>query len=150
MEAFQEHVKAMDEAAAAASDRPPTEEDVAMSVAADFIHLMIAGDARSLVDVSSVPFYFEGTRLNDRDAVFASWLRAVREKRVDLLTLYGMELYTPDAMEKKYGKPPARLSALPWRGPGTWIAVANVSGRARVLVLKKVAEMDVRVVGYTD
>ena len=40
-----------------------------------------------------------------------AWLKALRNKRTDLLVLYGVEVFSPEAMEQKYGKPPARLQA---------------------------------------
>jgi hypothetical protein len=131
-------------------ERLPTVEDQAVAVARDFIRALIAGDARGAMGFIAVPFHLEGARVTDENALFSTWLRVVREKRTDLLTLYGVEVFSPEAMEKKYGKPPARLQALPWRGPKTWIAVANVSGRAAVLVLKEYAPMDLRVIAFTD
>jgi hypothetical protein len=52
-------------------------------------------------------------------------------------------------MEKKYGKPPARLNNLQWRGQHTWIAVGNLSGHAAVAVLRLDGQRW-NVIGYHD
>ena len=74
---------------------------------------------------------------------------ALREKRTDLLTLYGIELLTPQEMEKRYGKPPARLAELPWRSGRNKIAIANLSGHGAVAILREVDGLW-RVIAYTD
>jgi hypothetical protein len=52
-------------------------------------------------------------------------------------------------MEKKYGKPPARLSSWAWRQPNTFVAVGNLSGHATILLLHQVGAAW-QVIGFHD
>ncbi|MGA9526351.1 MAG: hypothetical protein WBV82_33165, partial [Myxococcaceae bacterium] len=126
-----------------------TEEQVALA-ARDFFVRLLAGDARSISERAALPFQLESSRYLDQQALFDAWLKALRNKRTDLLTLNGIEVLLPEDMEKKYGKPPARLQSLPWRAPKTWIAVANLSGRAAIAVFRERKEGEFELVGYTD
>jgi hypothetical protein len=106
-------------------------------------------DARGVVERSAFPFFLEGTRFDQPDPLFQEWLKHLRAKRTDLMTLYGIEVFTPEQMVQKYGKPPARL-ALPLQGPGkTYVAVANLSGRAAIAVMREEGNRW-RMVGYHD
>ncbi len=80
-----------------------------------FFNDVIAGDARGIVLQSGYPFFLEDRRLELPDELHDEWLKNLRSKRTDLLTLYDIEVLTPAEMEKKYGKPPARLAQLPWK-----------------------------------
>jgi|CXWL01.1.fsa_nt_gi hypothetical protein len=125
--------------------------DQASVAARYFFNQLIAGNARGALEIAGVPFQLEDRRLNSAEEVFQEWLKSLRAKRSDLLTLYGIEILTPAEMEKKYGKPPARLANLPWRTGKTMIAVANLSGHAAVAVLRQhPAGMGWQVVGYHD
>jgi hypothetical protein len=135
---------------ALAPHAPRKPEQVVEYVARLFFTAMMAGDARTITELTSAPFFLEERRFTEEQELLQEWLRALRQKRTDLLVLYGVEVLTPAAMEAKYGKPPARLAHLPWRGPGTYLAVANLSGRAAVRVVKEVRDRDFRVVAYHD
>ena len=112
---------------------------------------IIAGDARGLVLQSGFPFSLEDRRVEMPDELFKEWLKNLRSKRTDLLTLYGIEVLTPAEMEKKYGRPPARLNALPWRNPRTMIAIGNLSGHATVAILHSANSTSAwQMVGYHD
>lgn len=110
---------------------------------------ILSSDARSLTDRASFPFYLEDRRFDDDDALFTVWLKNMRQKRTDLLTLYGVEVLSPADMEKKYGRPPARLAQFPYKGNRTWVAVANLSGRPAVVVYRNVNNRW-KAVGYHD
>jgi hypothetical protein len=97
---------------------------------------LISGDARGLVLLSGYPFQLEDRRLEMPDELHKEWLKNLRSKRTDLLTLYDLEVLTPSEMEKKYGKPPARLGSLPLRAPRTYVVVANLSGHAAIAVFR--------------
>lgn len=129
---------------------PLTETQEVELVARNFFLHLAAGDARNLVDDCAFPFSLEDRRFTEPDALFREWLNQVRAKRVDLLVLYGIEVFTPKEMEAKHGAPPARLTNFPWKGPKTWITVANLSGRPAVAVVKQITPSDFRVVAYTD
>jgi hypothetical protein len=111
---------------------------------------IISGDARSLVLQSAYPFQLEDRRLEMPDELHKEWLKNLRSKRTDLLTLYDIEVLTPAEMEKKYGRPPARLKAMPWNAPRTMIAVGNLSGHAAVAVFHSATNGVWQMVGYHD
>ena len=114
-----------------------------------FMTQLIAGDARGVTQLAGFPFQLEDRKLTTPEELHREWLKNLRPKRTDLLSLYDVEILSPSEMEKKYGRPPARVAALPWRAPNTYVAVANVSGHAAVLVLRQYG-VNWQVVGYTD
>ncbi len=126
----------------------PETEQVKYS-AREFFTQLIAGDARGITNNCGLPFQLEERRLQTPEELFQEWLRNLRAKRTDLLTLYDIEVLAPADMEKKYGKPPQRLSQLPWRGQKTYVAVANLSGHAAIAVFRQTGLSWV-VVGYAD
>lgn len=125
------------------------EADQVKYSAREFFTQLIAGDARNITNNCAFPFQLEERRLQTPDELFQEWLRNLRAKRTDLLTLYDIEVLSPADMEKKYGKPPARLQSLPWRGAKTYVAVANLSGHAAVAVFRHTG-VSWAVVGYAD
>ncbi len=127
----------------------PPEAQAALATARTFFAGLAAADARAAAAVSTFPFQLDEKRLASSDDLVQELLKDLRDKRTDLVTLYGIEMLTPADMEKKYGKPPARLVNFPWKTPGTWIAVANLSGHAAVALLRPGAG-GWRVAGYHD
>ncbi len=123
---------------------------VAEEAARDFFLALVAGDARNIAFNSAVPFFLEDRRITDRDELGSEWLRVLRSRRVELHVLYGVEVYTPQEMEEKYGKPPARLANLPWKAPRTWIAVGNLSGRPAVALLREFRPGEYLLTGFHD
>jgi hypothetical protein len=88
------------------------DEDQASKVARSFFVDLIQSDARRLVaDDCGLPFYVEDRKVSGNDELFQEWLKNLRDKRTDLLTLYSLEVLSPQEMERRYGKPPARLSS---------------------------------------
>ena len=128
-----------------------SELDQVKYTAREFFDELVAGNARGLVDRAAIPFQLEERRIPTYEELFSEWLKSLRAKRTDLLTLYDIEVLTPAEMEKKYGKPPARLARLEWHAPRTYIAVANLSGHASVAVIKPHSSNRAWVVvGYSD
>lgn len=116
-----------------------------------FFAQLVAADARGLVLLSGFPFQLEDRRLESPDETHKEWLKNLRAKRTDLLAIYDVEVMTPAEMEKKYGKPPARLAQLNLKAPKTYVAVGNLSGHAAVAVVKSHPTHGVwQVVGYHD
>jgi hypothetical protein len=115
-----------------------------------FFSALIQGDASEVVHHIALPFQLDATRLTEPDQTFQAFAKALREKRTDLLTLYGIELLTPAEMEKRHGKPPARLAQLPWKSSHTLIAIGNLSGHAGVALLHEVVPNHWAVIAYTD
>ncbi len=118
-------------------------------VARGFLTELIGGDPSRLVARAGFPFFLEGRRVDRPDELKSEWGKSLRSRRTELLQLYGVEVLSPADMEKKYGKPPQRLSAWGWRAPNTFVAVANVSGHATVLLLRQ-AGAAWQVVGFHD
>ena len=109
-----------------------------MALAKQFFADLIAGNSAALVEESGFPFYLENRKVTQSRELLQEWTRNLNRKRTDLLVLYGIEVLTPAEMEKKYGKPPKHLAAIPWRGPDTYLAVANLSGHAAVTIFRRV------------
>jgi hypothetical protein len=123
--------------------------DQARVVARRFFEDLIAGDGRGLVAASGLPFAMEDRRIERIDELRSEWARVLRSRRADLLTLYSVEILTPAEMEKKYGRPPQRLARWDLRGANTYLAVGNLSGHARVLLLRQVG-LTWQVLGFHD
>lgn len=129
---------------------PPTSKDIVEAAARSLFFAMMNGDARTLTLASVTPFALEDRRIGSEDELFQEWLRHLRTKRTDLLVLYGVEVLTPDEMEKKYGKPPARLASLPWKTAKTYLAIGNLSGHAAIALFRETRPGEFYLVGYTD
>lgn len=129
--------------------RELSEPEQAKVSARDFLNELLAGNASGAAAHCGTPFMMEDHRYDKAEEVRAEWARHLRSKRTDLLSVYDVEVFTPAEMEKKYGKPPGRLSSWNWRGSGVLIVVANVSGRAAVLLMRQFGAVW-QVVGYHD
>jgi hypothetical protein len=121
----------------------------AQVVARGFFSDLIAGDPGRLVARAGYPFFLEGRRIDRAEELRTQWGVSLRSRRADLLKLYDVEVFLPAEMEKKYGKPPARLSSWNWKGPNTYVAVGNLSGRAAIVLLRQ-AGAAWQVVGFHD
>ncbi|HLT31287.1 MAG TPA: hypothetical protein VK013_14695 [Myxococcaceae bacterium] len=110
---------------------------------------LLAGDARFLVRGSAYPFYLDAQKIEDQETLFRELLQQLRSRRLDLLSVDAIRVFTPAQMEATYGPPPARLAHLPWKAPQTWIAVANLSNRAAVAIFQN-TRSGWKLVAYTD
>jgi hypothetical protein len=127
-----------------------SDAEQALVVSRSFFDALVTGDAGRVVDFAGLPFMLEDRKIDRSDELRSTWARHLRSKRTDLITLYGIEVFTPAEMEKKYGPPPARLKSWTWRGGGpTYLAVANLSGRAAIVQLKPVGSTW-QIVAYHD
>jgi hypothetical protein len=113
------------------------------------VSYLLTGDVRSAVPLLAFPFQLEDRKFETPEALIASWVKELRQKRTDLITLYDIEVLPYPEMEKKYGKPPARLGALVPRGLEVHAAIANLSGRAAVILFRQTPE-GWRAFAYTD
>ncbi len=125
------------------------EPDQALVVARSFFDALVTGDAGRVVEFAGLPFMLEDKRFDRADELRTEWARHLRSKRTDLVSLYGVEVFTPADLEKKYGPPPARLRGWPWRQSQQYLAVANVSGRSAVVLLRLVGSTW-QIVAYHD
>jgi hypothetical protein len=128
---------------------PDSEVSAVLSQARTFFADLLAQRVPEVVEQSEIPFYLEGRKITSRAELASKWAQSLAGKRLDLLALYGIEILTPSEMLKRYGNPPSRLSALPWRRPRTYLAVANISGRATIAIFHRSAA-GWRVAGFTD
>lgn len=110
---------------------------------------LLTGDVRGAVPMLAFPFQLEERRFDTPESLVVAWVKEIRNKRTDLVTLYDIEVLSYAEMEKKYGKPPARLGAIIPRGTEVYAAVANLSGRAAVLLYRK-AGTEWLAFAYTD
>jgi hypothetical protein len=111
---------------------------------------LLTGDARSAVRDVSFPFQLEDKRYGTPEELVAAWVKQLRQKRTDLVTLYDIEILTLAEMEKKYGKAPARLGLGNLKDPDIYAAVGNLSGRAAVLLFRAPKGSDPAAFAYTD
>ncbi|MCP3060133.1 hypothetical protein LXT21_15220 [Myxococcus sp. K38C18041901] len=110
---------------------------------------LLTGDVRSTANELFYPFQLEDKRYATPEELVAAWVKQLRLKRTDLITLYDVEVLPLEAMEKKYGKAPARLGLDLRNAKDIWVAVGNLSGRAAVLVYRPYGE-EHRAFAYTD
>jgi hypothetical protein len=111
---------------------------------------LLTGDARSAASELLYPFQLEDKRYNTPEELVAAWLKQLRVKRTDLMTLYDIEVLTMPEMEKKYGKPPARLGFGGLRDADLYVAVGNLSGHAAILLFRAPMAAPPKAFAYTD
>jgi hypothetical protein len=109
---------------------------------------LILGDARTVCGELIYPFQLEDKRYGLADELVAAWVKELRVKRTDLVTLYDVEVLNMAEMERKYGKPPARLG-LNLTGIQAYAAVGNLSGRAAIFLFRETPD-GWRAFAYTD
>lgn len=128
------------------------EEQIRRDIQADarfIFQSLLTGDVRTVSNELLYPFSLEAERYATPEELVAAWVKHLRLKRTDLITLYDVEVMPLEAMEKKYGKPPARLG-LDLRSPkDVWTAVGNLSGRPAVIVYRRYRD-EFRAFAYTD
>lgn len=111
---------------------------------------LLTGDVRGSVPMLAFPFQLEERKFDSPESLVVTWVKQLRNKRTDLITLYDIEVLPYAEMEKKYGKPPARLGAIvPARGAEVYAAVANLSGHAAVILYRQEGS-EWKAFAYTD
>ncbi len=136
-------------AAPAPAPEPGSVQEQVRDEARYLLGYLLTGDVRSTVPMLSFPFQLEERRFDAPEPLVVTWVKELRNKRTDLVTLYDIEVLPYAEMEKKYGKPPARLGAIVSRGTDVYAAVANLSGRAAVLLYRQDGE-GWKAFAYTD
>ncbi len=141
----------------AALDRPDSElnaEQFARKLvkreARHIFENLITGDARGAAAELTYPFQLEDKRYNTPEELVAAWVKQLRQKRTDLITLYDIQVFSIPEMEQKYGKAPARLGLGSLREPGTYAAVGNLSGRAAIILFRAPTGVPPTAFAYTD
>lgn len=133
----------------AAAPQPGSVQEQVRDEARYLLGYLLTGDVRSTVPLLSFPFQLEERRFDAPESLVVTWVKELRNKRTDLVTLYDIEVLSYAELEKKYGKPPARLGAIVPRGTEVYAAVANLSGRAAVILYRQEGA-DWRAFAYTD
>ncbi|WP_223645478.1 hypothetical protein [Corallococcus sp. EGB] len=137
----------------------PSEEDLSPEgLARTMIHnearflfqSLLTGDVRNASAELSYPFQLEDKRFNTADELVQAWVKQLRARRTDLVTLYDIEVLPMAEMEKKYGKPPARLGLDPRALKDTWAAVGNLSGHAAIFLFRGSPDLSWHAFAYTD
>jgi hypothetical protein len=107
-------------------------------VAIDIGRRLLAGDVDALTMLTPNGFAFDGRPVWNSQDARAEWVRALEQRSLAGVQLYGVEVLPYDEMVKRYGKPPARLSQMNLMG--TEVAVVNLGGRAMLVIFKKHGE----------
>ncbi|RKH40907.1 hypothetical protein D7X12_19555 [Corallococcus sicarius] len=111
---------------------------------------LLTGDVRSAAAELTYPFQLEDKRYNTPEELVQTWVKQLRTRRTDLVTLYDIEVMPMAEMEKKYGKPPARLGLDPRALKDTWAAVGNLSGHAAIFLFRGNGGLSWQAFAYTD
>jgi hypothetical protein len=111
---------------------------------------VLMGDVRSFAEELLYPFQLEDKRYATAPELVTAWVKQLRQKRTDLVTLYGIEVLSLAEMEKKYGKAPARLGLGALKEPELYAAVANLSGHPAILLFRAPKEGVPHAFAYTD
>jgi hypothetical protein len=96
---------------------------------------LLAGDVEALSRLTPPGFSFDGRVVWNAADIKAEWLHALEQRPLAGVPLYGVEVVTADEMQRRYGKPPARLSQL--NLTGAQVAIVNLGGRAMLVFFKK-------------
>jgi hypothetical protein len=105
------------------------------AAAARFFEALLAGRAADLAALSSPGFSFDGRAARGADEVRARWSEAVARHGGAALAVLDLELLTAAEAQARFGKPPRRVAGL--LQPGTWVAVASLSGRPTFVFLAR-------------
>src|SRR6185503_2527920 len=62
---------------------------------------LLSGDARNATADLGYPFQLEDKRYNTPEELVSAWVKQLRQKRTDLITLYDIEVLSLAEMEKK-------------------------------------------------
>ncbi|OJH36824.1 hypothetical protein [Cystobacter ferrugineus] len=131
------------------TSRTGSEQERIRKVAHHLVDSLLSGDVRGAVAYLAFPFQLEERRFDAPEPLVATWVKELRNKRTDLVTLYDIEVLPYAELERKYGKPPARLGAIIPRGTEVYAAVANLSGRAAIILYRQ-TEDGWKAFAYTD
>jgi hypothetical protein len=110
---------------------------------------LLNGDVRTTANELFYPFQLEDKRYAAPEELVVAWLKQLRRKRTDLVTLYDIEVLRLEDLEKKHGKPPARLGLDLRKEKDIWVAVGNLSGRPGIFLFRPYRD-EFRAFAYTD
>lgn len=137
-----------DEKAGAASKKASTDA-VLDTAAKDFYTRLLAKDIEGLNVLCRSPFFFEGKAAGSSDDVKRRWSQTLENKALEGQRLYDIQYFTPEEMVAKYGKAPDKLAG--WNiSKGNMLSVANLGGRASVVLWVKRSPKEWQAAGFHD
>jgi hypothetical protein len=103
-----------------------------------FLDALVAGDAPRLASACEDRFSFDGEVRSGREEILRRWRSLLpRRDQGDAPALLDLEILPAADAVARLGAPPSRVA--PLAGPGTWVGIANVSGRPVVIFLARAA-----------
>lgn len=113
--------------ASAPGPSPAPERGQVAAAAVKFFEALLARRAAELAALCAPDFSFDGTAARGAEDVRSRWSEAVASHDGLVYVLYDLEVLPAAEAAARFGKPPRRVAGL--LQPGSWVAVANLSGR---------------------
>lgn len=110
-------------------------DPVLAAVARAFYATLLHRDAEALILLCRPPFFFEAQAANTPEELKERWTAVLQARSFDAARLYDVEIFTPEELTEKYGKPPEKLAAWPLKG--ALISVGNIDGHPLLVLWKK-------------
>jgi hypothetical protein len=114
-------------------DKAEGERREAARVALRFLGALLAGRSAEVASLCATTFSFDGRPVTGAEKVRARWGEILARRQGPPPALNDLELLTPAEAAARLGKPPRRLASL--AGPGSYLALANLSGRPTLVFL---------------
>jgi len=109
---------------------------LAALTARQFLTHLLRNNWEALLELTAFPFWLESQTYPSAQALREAWETPLSQKHLGSYEIGGIEVLTLAQMRERFGPPPERLHKL-LQGRNThFFAVANVSGRAVVLMLQ--------------
>jgi hypothetical protein len=119
----------------ASPPKPLPEREEVLRAALAFADALVRGDATALGASSAARFSFDGDAVDGREPQVRRWREILGARRAAPAQLRDLRVLPATEAPAALGPPPARIAAL--LRPGTWIAIADLSGRAVILFLAR-------------
>ena len=120
-------------------------------VARQFLMSLLREDWDALLELAAFPFWLESKAHASPEALRETWAKQLSQKRLDAYAIGGIEVLTLEQMKARFGPPPERLHKLLQGRNLPLFAVANLSGKAVVLLLQVPSSSSgLKVVGFHD
>jgi hypothetical protein len=114
-------------------DKGEGERREAARVALRFLGALLAGRSSEVASLCATTFSFDGRPVTGAEKVRARWGEILSRRQGPRPALNDLELLTSAEAAARLGKPPRRLASL--AGPGSYVALANLSGRPTLVFL---------------
>jgi hypothetical protein len=114
-------------------DKAEGERREAARVALRFLGALVANRSAEVASLCATTFSFDGRPVTGAEKVRARWGEILARRQGPPPALNDLELLTPAEAAARLGKPPRRLASL--AGPGSYLALANLSGRPTLVFL---------------